>query len=108
MPALFVGVLFLVNVGVAIYDSLSPKTVKQTFQKPEEQENLVLCTSDMTEFDYTLIFRVGIPTPKFNLKTSYIDIAILGPEDELIGCPVRCVALMPKFLTYKSFLVLQI
>src|SRR5699024_12032581 len=48
--------------------------------EPEVQQNLILCNSDTALFEYNLIFRVGCPTEKFDMKRGYIDFEIRSEE----------------------------
>jgi len=88
LPATTIAVLVI---ALAILMVLRPycKYGTNFTGEPEMQINLVLCQEDNAEYEYTVVFRVGRPTPTFDIKNAYIDFEILGPKDEVIGCPVR-------------------
>ena len=70
--------------ALCISEDESPEDVR-----PEEQLNLIMCHQNNRKYTYVLMFRVGSPTATFNMKTGYIDLELLGPDDATQGTPQR-------------------
>lgn len=87
LPSLVVLALLIITAAILLYLRLTHKSILE--KQPEEQVDQILCNSDNAEFDYKMIFRVGSPTVKFNMKHGYVDFEVLGTDDNPLGPPVR-------------------
>ncbi|KAJ6219669.1 hypothetical protein RDWZM_005481 [Blomia tropicalis] len=109
IPAMIIALLLIITVIMIVYNRMAPKTVTTVAndppvqaavvpKQPEEQINLILCNSDNINFEYKLILRAGSASPDFDMNRAFIDFEFLGPNDEIIGVPVRfkC-SLLPNY-----------
>lgn len=92
LPGLVLFVLLVTLLVIAIYQlkgDNKPVQVQKT-ASPEELFADILCDSD-ADYEYKAVFRVGCPTPTFDMQQGYVDFELLGPGDYALGHPVRFV-----------------
>lgn len=96
-PVTLSALLLIFNFGMMVHSIYNdPQEGPQ--HEPEKQINLVACMAENAEYEYKVVFQVGCPTGDFSMKRNYIDFEIIGPDNEVMGTPVRfqCARLQNK------------
>lgn len=91
-PALVFSCVLIIIIWSYIHEMCCSQsgTEMPKFAGPQVLTNMIVCHDDNGQYEYRLVLRVGCPTANFDMKHGYIELAVLGPEeDEVQGQPVR-------------------